>query len=420
MTPASPDDNAQIRRWEQNGILTPASPGAWGEKIAGHYPIAIREPGGIRIRVAHPMDEDHYIEAIYLKDAEGTVLGVTALSPGEAPEAFFEGAAPNAMAYAVCNLHEVWSAPVVRSPEAPGPWAAKINGHTPRIKMEGNEVSVKVPHPMEPDHYIVAIYVTDQSGNVIAKTQLSPSDEPGYTVTVDPTVTSVQAWALCDDHDLWSSLPLDRATADKISRWNGTDIRTAQAPGPWDEKIVGHHPIATYWYGSVVVHTPHAMDPEHYIQACYLQDPDGYFAGYAEFAPGEWPSASFKVTDDAGEYVAYSVCNLHDVWSARLVRTEDRPGPWAEKIAVHTPQATYNGSGEVTVSVNHAMDPDHYIVGLYLTDQDGNFIAKTQLDPSEDTEASYTFRISPSVTQVKPWALCDDHDLWMGDTTATR
>ena len=151
MTPASPDDNAQIRRWEQNGILTPASPGAWGEKIAGHYPIAIREPGGIRIRVAHPMDEDHYIEAIYLKDAEGTVLGVTALSPGEAPEAFFEGAAPNAMAYAVCNLHEVWSAPVVRSPEAPGPWAAKINGHTPRIKMEGNEVSVKVPHPMEPD-----------------------------------------------------------------------------------------------------------------------------------------------------------------------------------------------------------------------------------------------------------------------------
>ena len=29
-------------------------------------------------------------------------------SPGEAPEAFFEGAALNAMAYAVCNLHEVW------------------------------------------------------------------------------------------------------------------------------------------------------------------------------------------------------------------------------------------------------------------------------------------------------------------------
>ena len=66
------------------------------------------------------------------------------------------------------------------------------------------------------------------------------------------------------------------------------------------------------------------------------------------------------------------------------------------------------------------MDPDHYIVGLYLTDHDGNFIAKTQLDPSEDTEASYTFRISPSVTQVKHWTLCDDHDLWMGETTATR
>ena len=39
----------------------------------------------------------------------------------------------------------VWAAPVVRTKEAPGPWETKINGHTPRIQMIGDEVTVKVP-----------------------------------------------------------------------------------------------------------------------------------------------------------------------------------------------------------------------------------------------------------------------------------
>ena len=411
------DDEAQIRTWEANGVLTPSAPGAWGEKIAGHYPLTITEPGGIRVRVAHPMDAEHYIEAIYLKDGSGKVLGITKLAAGDEPQAFFAGAAPDAIAYAVCNLHEVWAAPVVRTKEAPGPWETKINGHTPRIKMIGDEVTVKVPHPMDPDHYIVAIYVTDQSGNVIGKTQLKPGDPAQYTLTVEAGVTEVQAWALCDDHDLWSGLTLPRSTAAKLAQWNASDVRTAQTPGPWAEKIVGHHPIATMWHGRVVVHTPHAMDPDHYIEACYLQDADGYFAGYASFGPGDWPATSFEVTDPNGNYIAYSVCNLHDVWSATLVRTAERPGPWAEKIAVHTPRVTSAGPGRVTVTVDHAMSADHYIVGLYLMDEAGTFVAKKQLDPATDTEASYTFEVSPGTSKLTPWALCDDHDLWMGVET---
>ena len=50
---------------------------------------------------------------------------------------------------------------------------------------------------MDPDH-IVAIYVTDQSGNVIGKTQLKPGD-PAQYATVEAGVTEVQAWALCDN-----------------------------------------------------------------------------------------------------------------------------------------------------------------------------------------------------------------------------
>ena len=159
------------------------------------------------------------------------------------------------------------------------------------------------------------------------------------------------------------------------------------------------------------------MDADHYIEACYVQDADGYFVGYASFSPGDWPSASFDITDPSGDYVAFSVCNLHEVWSAPVVRTEARPGPWAEKIAVHTPRITSVSGRQVTVSVEHAMDPDHYIVGLYLTDENGHFIAKTQLDPAEDTEPTYTFSIPSRVRKVTPWALCDDHDLWAGKET---
>ena len=179
-------DLTGLEEWEKAGVLTPSEPGEWADKIAGHYPIAVLETDGVRVSVAHPMDEDHYISTIYLKDAAGRLITVKELEPGDEPTAFFEGYRPDAMAYAVCNLHQVWKAPVVRTQDLPGPWAGKINGHTPRIKMVGNEVSVKVPHPMDPEHYIVAIYVTDQNGKVIGKTQLKPGDEASYTLTVEP------------------------------------------------------------------------------------------------------------------------------------------------------------------------------------------------------------------------------------------
>ena len=43
--PGSPDDNAQIRRWEQNGILTPASP-VPGEKLLAITPSLSVNPAG--------------------------------------------------------------------------------------------------------------------------------------------------------------------------------------------------------------------------------------------------------------------------------------------------------------------------------------------------------------------------------------
>ena len=41
MAEPSTDDDALIRAWERTGVLTPSAPGAWGEKIAGHYPLSV-------------------------------------------------------------------------------------------------------------------------------------------------------------------------------------------------------------------------------------------------------------------------------------------------------------------------------------------------------------------------------------------
>lgn len=59
--------------------------------------------------VAHPMLEKHYITAIWVEYADGTV-DKKALIPDTAPEAVFDvtGKAGNATVYEYCNLHGLW------------------------------------------------------------------------------------------------------------------------------------------------------------------------------------------------------------------------------------------------------------------------------------------------------------------------
>ena len=64
------------------------------------------------------------------------------------------------------------------------------------------------------------------------------------------------------------------------------------------------------------------------------------------------------------------------------------------------------------------MTEDHRIVALYLSDENGDFVAKKQLQLVETTEATYTFGLPSQVSQLIPWALCDDHDLWRGPTVS--
>jgi superoxide reductase len=283
--------------------------------------------------------------------------------------------------------------------------------------INGTDAMVTVPHPMTEDHFIVGLYLTDQDGNMIDKVQLTSDAEASHTFALTEDVTSVTPWALCDDHDLWVGDTISREVADKINGWESTGVLTPNDPGEWGSKIAGHYPIAIANENTISVVVPHPMTEDHWIAGIYLKDATGHLVGFQELTPSDLAQASFDVADGSAEYTAYAFCNLHEVWSAPLVRTGDRPGPWPDKVNSHTPTITIDGDS-ATVVTPHPMSEEHYIVSLYITDQEGNMISKVQLNPTDNPEATHTFELPSEVTSVTPWSLCDDHDLWMGATAA--
>ena len=89
-------------------LLTENTTDAAQEK---HVPVIEKVDGGIKIKVgsvAHPMEDDHYIEWIEAI-VDGKVL-IQFLSPGDVPEAIFPIAGEQVTARAFCDLHGLWKA----------------------------------------------------------------------------------------------------------------------------------------------------------------------------------------------------------------------------------------------------------------------------------------------------------------------
>jgi len=80
------------------------------EKMEKHIPVVEKTQSGIKVRVgsvAHPMDDNHYIEWIEVI-ADGKVYRKQ-LKAGEQPEAEFCITADNIMARELCNVHGLWT-----------------------------------------------------------------------------------------------------------------------------------------------------------------------------------------------------------------------------------------------------------------------------------------------------------------------
>jgi superoxide reductase len=77
--------------------------------VEKHVPVIEKIEGGVKVKVgsvAHPMQEDHYIEWIEIV-ADGKSYRQF-LKPGDAPEAVFLVDAANITAKEYCNLHGYW------------------------------------------------------------------------------------------------------------------------------------------------------------------------------------------------------------------------------------------------------------------------------------------------------------------------
>ncbi len=76
-----------------------------------HVPVVEKIDGGIKVTVgsvAHPMQDDHYIEWIEaIVDAKAYRQF---LKPGQTPEAFFPVDGDNIIVREYCNLHGLWKA----------------------------------------------------------------------------------------------------------------------------------------------------------------------------------------------------------------------------------------------------------------------------------------------------------------------
>lgn len=78
--------------------------------------------------------------------------------------------------------------------------------HVPVYEVNGNVVTVKVgsvEHPMTPEHYIQWIDIQTTGG--IQRVQLTPSDKPEATFTINDGDSVVAVYEYCNLHGLWKA-----------------------------------------------------------------------------------------------------------------------------------------------------------------------------------------------------------------------
>ncbi|MGC8697549.1 MAG: desulfoferrodoxin family protein [Halothiobacillus sp.] len=93
---------------------------------------------------------------------------------------------------------------VVFDAQNPGHWKSVEALHVPIIERKGSQITIRTPHPMSEDHYIVSHTVVLAGGKFLDRKTFSWKDQPvsehtlptGYTGKI--TITST-----CNLHDFW-------------------------------------------------------------------------------------------------------------------------------------------------------------------------------------------------------------------------
>jgi desulfoferrodoxin (superoxide reductase-like protein) len=93
----------------------------------------------------------------------------------------------------------------------------KANTHVPAVTLSGTTAMVETPHVLTAAHYITALYLKDQTNQIIAFLELEqPAAGDAFpkataTFVIPAGTTKVTAFSHCNLHDVWKSDPVNVA-----------------------------------------------------------------------------------------------------------------------------------------------------------------------------------------------------------------
>eukprot|EP00967_Tisochrysis_lutea_P069237 scaffold90945_cov29-Tisochrysis_lutea.AAC.1 len=101
--------------------------------------------------------------------------------------------------------------------------------------------------------------------------------------------------------------------------WKAKGCFSEAAPGDNPEaKVKKHVPVVTVEGGKAKVVVGHGMAEDHWIQAVWIEV-DGKAVAEKEFVHTDKPEAELDIPAGAKEIIAYSMCNLHDVYATAAI-----------------------------------------------------------------------------------------------------
>jgi len=94
---------------------------------------------------------------------------------------------------------------VIYTKENPGKWAKKVGSHAPRVRVEGQKITIETVHPMSDKHYIVRHTLVTWNGEVVGAKTFYPADkkaESSFEVEAGHG-SKFYATSFCNLHDFW-------------------------------------------------------------------------------------------------------------------------------------------------------------------------------------------------------------------------
>ncbi|HYP64603.1 MAG TPA: desulfoferrodoxin family protein [Acidocella sp.] len=85
-----------------------------------------------------------------------------------------------------------------------GHWSGMESLHVPELTLSGQTLTVRTPHPMSPEHYIVSHTVVLADGTFLSRRTFAPTEQPVSTHTLPGGYKGeVRVTSTCNQHDFW-------------------------------------------------------------------------------------------------------------------------------------------------------------------------------------------------------------------------